>query len=67
MTADKKAQVGVSSEHNVIQTTSEEAVMTANKEIEVNAAFLEEPQITSEEEIVTIGDKVIVHESIIVD
>ena len=58
MTADKKAQVGVSSEHNVIQTTSEE---------EVNAAFLEEPQITSEEEIVTIGDKVIVHESIIVD
>ena len=67
MAADKKAQVGVSSEHNVIQTTSEEAVMTANKEIEVNAASLEEPQITSEEEIVTIGDKVIVHESIIVD
>ena len=41
--------------------------MTADKEVEVNAAYSEEPQITSEEEIMTIGNKVIVHESIIVD
>ena len=67
MNADNKAQVYVSSEDNVAQTTSEETVMTADKEVEFNAASSEEPQITSEEAIITICDKVIVHESIIVD
>ena len=67
MNADNKAQVYVSSEDNVAQTTSEETVMTADKEVEFNDASSEEPQITSEEAIITIGDKVIVHESIIVD
>ena len=41
--------------------------MTAEKEVELNAASSEEPQITSGEAIMTICDKVIVHESIIVD
>ena len=41
--------------------------MTADKEVEFNAASSEEPQITSEEAIITICDKVIVHESIIVN
>ena len=41
--------------------------MTADKEVELNAASSEEPQITSGEVIMTICDKVIVHESIIVD
>ena len=67
MTADKKAQVDVSSENNVAWITSGEAVMTADKEVELNAASSEEPQITSGEAIMTICDKVIVHESIIVD
>ena len=67
MTAGKKAQVDVSSENNVVQTTSEEAVMTAGKKVEVNAASSEEQQITSEGSIITICDKGIVHESIIVD
>ena len=67
MTAGKKAQVDVPSEDNVAQITSEEAVMTADKEVEVNAAPSEEPQITSGEAVMTICHKVIVHEPIIVD
>ena len=67
MTAGKKAQVDVPSEDNVAQITSEEAIMTADKEVEVNAASSEEPQITSGEAVMTICHKVIVHEPIIVD
>ena len=54
----KLFELGVSSEDNEVQTiseevtsekaTSEEAVMTADKEVEMNAPSSDEPQITSE-------------------
>ena len=49
------------------KATSEEAVMTADKEVEINGPCSEEPQIASEEAIMSIDDKVIVNESKIVD
>ena len=55
---EKLFELGVSSEDNEVQTiseevtsekaTSEEAVMTADKEVEMNAPSSDEPQITSE-------------------
>ena len=65
----KLLELGVSSEYNEVQTTSEEvasekatseeAVMTADKEVEVKAVSSEEPQITSEEAIMTLMTKLL--------